>query len=133
MQFYPSLSFLMLIMPQVIHVTVILYPVESIIKSSLLLILFNSGLIFLILLNISLYDTDFILAIIAKDLSMPSSDLKDTLNMDLNLAKYIINASSTLYGWPIFLSPVGTKPVSFYTPIYFIIDLWCHKTNCPYI
>ena len=70
-------------------------------QSSLLLILFNSGFLLLILRNISLYDIDFIPVIIAKDLSMPSSVLNGILNMDLNLAKYIINASGTLHGWPI--------------------------------
>ena len=71
-------------------------------SSLLLILLFRSGLILLILLNISLYDIDFIPVIIAKDLNMPSSDLKGILNIDLNLARYIINASGTLYGWPIF-------------------------------
>ena len=71
-------------------------------QSSLLrILLFISGLILLILLNISLYDIDFIPVIIAKDLNIPSSDLKGILNIDLNLARYIINASGTLYGWPI--------------------------------
>ena len=70
--------------------------------SLLLILLLRTGFIFLILLNISLYDIDFIPVIIAKDLNIPSSDLNGTLNIDLNLAKYIINASGTLYGWPIF-------------------------------
>ena len=67
----------------------------------LLILLFRSGLILLILLNISVYDIEFILAIIAKDLSMSLSVLNGMLNIDLYLAKYIISVSGTLYGCPI--------------------------------
>ena len=81
-------------------------------SSLLLILLFRSGLILLILLNISLYDIDFIPVIIAKDLNMPSSDLKGILNIDLNLARYIINASGTLYGWPIFSLFFSSNKVS---------------------
>ena len=76
-------------------------------SNSLLIFLFNSGLIHLIFLNISLYGIDFISAIIARDLSMPSSVMNGALNMDFDLVKYIICVSSTLYGWtilPLFFS-----------------------------
>ncbi len=65
-------------------------------QSSLLLILLRYGLIFLILLNISVCDIVFLPVIIAKDLSMPSSILNGTLNIDFNLGEYIINTSGTL-------------------------------------